>query len=96
MKNNGTDNGGMNALMAGAMGVLAGALAVILYDKNNRTKIKESVNNLLEKGDQKLDEVQQTVEELKTTGKRKLAKQLDKTKHKIDESLKETEDEMEI
>ena len=74
---------GMNAFAAALVGAAVGAVAVVMSDRKTRAKVKSRVKTLMEEGDEKLEEVREKVDSAKVVGKKKLAKELERTSRKL-------------
>lgn len=61
----------------------AGAATVLLSDEKNRKKVKEAFSDTLNKGTKLKDNALKTFEETAETGRRKIAKEMQKTATKL-------------
>lgn len=78
--------GGMNALVAGVIGAAVGASLVALGKKETRKKIKATLNENIQKGDELLDRAGEKVAEARDKGRKRLVEELDKTKNRLEET----------
>ena len=65
------------------VGAAIGAAAVTLLNKDSRKKVKDGIKSALDKGDAKMDELQEKAEKVKKDAKSKAIKELDKTQKKL-------------
>ena len=75
----------VNSIYAGITGAAAVTAAIVLLNKNNRTKVKAMIDNFFEEGEKKMEELESKIDETKKIGKKKL---LDKTK-KLESNLQD-------
>lgn len=75
----------VNSIYAGIAGAAAVTAAIVLLNKNNRTKVKAMIDNFFEEGEKKMEELESKIDETKKIGKKKL---LDKTK-KLESNLQD-------
>lgn len=85
MKSNNTKNGASSVLGAALVGAAVGATAVALAHEPTRKKVKESLLNAIEKGDQKLNEAKRKVSDVKKSTQKKAARELGKAQKKLSE-----------
>jgi len=71
------DDNGANALGALLLGAAAGALAVILSDSRKRQKIRNTLNDWVDTGQEKLEDARDQLEDATNKGRRKLARKLE-------------------
>lgn len=79
-----------STFLAALFGAIAGGIAVYLADRENRQKVRNTVNRMMEEGDRKLNEAGDKMEDIKSKGKRKLAEKLDQAKNKLEEEEEKT------
>lgn len=80
---------GIGPLGAAALGAAIGAGAVILSDEKKREAIKKKVDDVVKRGEGMLTDIQHKVDEARTSGRKKLATELEKAKRQIDSDNKE-------
>jgi len=79
-------------LLTGALaGMALGAAAVVLSKKENRRKIKEKIDTALEMGENKINEVSETMEELKGKGRKTLSNQIGKAREALEDAKDKTQ-----
>lgn len=79
------NNKAVTSISAGIAGAVAVTAAIVLLNKNNRTRVKEMIDNFFEEGEKKMDQLESKIDESKKNGKKKI---LDKTK-KIEATLRD-------
>jgi gas vesicle protein len=78
---------------AAAVGAIAGAAAAFLSSRDNREKLKKSFNELMETGEERIDQVQDKVVDMKDRGKKVLAKGLENARNGLEDKKEEAEQE---
>jgi hypothetical protein len=79
-----TDNrNSNNTFMHLLLGFAAGALTVFLSDEKKRNNLKKVFNETLEKGSVARDELRDKMQETVAQGRKKIAKELDKTSRQL-------------
>ncbi len=78
------NNAAMGTIVAGALGAILGAAAVLFTHEPTRRKVKKNINNFLTESEKKMNDIQDKVEETANEGRKKVAEQLEEAKSKID------------
>jgi gas vesicle protein len=87
MKNNDyREAHGPDTVTALVTGAVIGAAAVVLSKKENRQKISRKFSDFLEMGENKMNDVQDSIQDLKEKGKKTLANGVDKVSEKLEEA----------
>lgn len=71
------DNTGPGLLGTLFIGAVGGALAVILTDAKKRQKLRNTIGDWIETGQEKIGEAKEQLEETTTKGRRQLARKID-------------------
>lgn len=74
---------GMSNFTAVLLGAIAGAAAVLLYNKDTREKLKLKAKYLMEKGEKTVEEAKTRVDEARDRSREKLAKSLDSASERL-------------
>lgn len=77
---------GPDTVTALVTGAVVGAAAVILSKKENRQRISRKFNDVLEMGENKMNDVQESIDDLKEKGKKTLANGVDRVSEKLEET----------
>lgn len=78
----GRDGGG--TLAALLVGMVIGAAAVVLSNREMREEVIKRLQELRKKGERKLGEAEKKAEEARARGRKKVAEELEKTKKEIE------------
>lgn len=91
-KDNYKKESGAAGLVTGAIaGMAIGAAAVVLSKKENRKKIKAKIDTALEMGEDKINEVSGTIEDLKGKGRKTLSNQIGKAREALEDAKDNTQ-----
>jgi gas vesicle protein len=88
MMDNGRDyrNNGISPLTAALVGAAVGAVAVALSSRETREKLAAKLNEMSEKAHEGIDEAKMKADDLKRTGKAKVARELEKARDRLTET----------
>lgn len=77
---------GPDTVTALVTGAVIGAAAVVLSKKENRQKISRKFNDILEMGEDKMNDIEDTIDDLKDKGKKTLANGVERVSEKLEET----------
>jgi len=75
---------GMGSLGAALVGMVIGAVAVALSNKETRKKIRNTLDDWMETGEEKLQQAKEKAEDVKERGRKKVVQELDRAKRKLE------------
>ncbi len=81
---------GAGVLTGAVVGLAVGAAAVILSKKQNRNKIKTHIHNMLEVGEDTIQDTKDSINDLKDKARNKVSQEMKKTSEKLADVSKKT------
>lgn len=82
--NNGVSRGGMSAFSAAVVGAAVGAVAVYLSSDKNRQTLQKKMSDIRHRGEDLLDKVKHTAEEVTSKGKTAVKRELKKAQQTLE------------